>query len=202
MSNEKNKINDEEILKFLKFSYFGDLNISIEVASNRAYRDMCRTIKFKKLKELTSRRELRDKVNYIFKDEISKLISGGIAGKNGFNKWHRNVCENIKKLYSDKCIDFTFGQAQKWINMTIKYLYMFQVYSFNSVFEYLHIPLDNYIFDSVEGELEIDRPNNTWSGWDNYDKYLKYQNDIREKICTAPLDWEFENWLDVAQNKN
>lgn len=60
MSNAKNKIDDSDILEFLKFSYFGNLKDPIEVASNRAYRDMCRTIKFNGLSE-ENRLKLRKK---------------------------------------------------------------------------------------------------------------------------------------------
>lgn len=83
--------------------------------------------------------------------------------------------------------------------MTIKYLYILKDYTFDSVFEDLHIPIDKYILKGVEDDLEIKRPVDAWSRWDNYDEYLKYQNDIREKICTTPLRWEFENWAIFAE---
>ena len=201
MCNLENKINDEEILKFLKFSYFGDLNISIEVASNRAYRDMCRTIKFNKLKDITDRRKLRDKVNIMFETEIKKLTSRSKKNSDDFNNWHGEVFENMKNLYEEKGIKLTYGQAQKWINMTIKYLYLFGGYTFDSVFEELHIPVDNYILDIANEKVGIDRPKKPWSKWEE-EQYRNYQNEIKSKIKIAPLIWEFENWLDVAQNKN
>lgn len=46
MSNAKNKIDEKNILEFFKYSYFGNLKDPIEAASNRAYRDMCRTLNF------------------------------------------------------------------------------------------------------------------------------------------------------------
>ena len=201
MCNVENKINDEEILKFLKFSYFGDLNISIEVASNRAYRDMCRTIKFNKLKDITDRRKLRDKVNIMFETEIKKLTSGSKKNSDDFNNWHGEVCENMKNLYEEKGIKLTYGQAQKWINMTIKYLYLFGGYTFDSVFEELHIPVDNYILDIANKKLGIDKPKTPWSKW-NEKQYCNYQNEIKSKIKIAPLLWEFEKWLEVAKANN
>jgi hypothetical protein len=201
MSNEKNKIDEKDILEFFKYSYFGDLNISIEVASNRAYRDMCRTIKFNKLKDITDRRKLRDKVNIMFETEIKKLTSGSKKNSDDFNNWHGEVFENMKNLYEEKGIKLTYGQAQKWINMTIKYLYLFGGYTFDSVFEELHIPVDNYILDIANEKVGIDRPKKPWSKWEE-EQYRNYQNEIKSKIKIAPLIWEFENWLDVAQNKN
>lgn len=70
MSKLKNKIGEKDILEFFKYSYFGNLTISIEVASNRAYRDMCRTLNFdilpKKDKDTTIS-NLKEDVNSIFR---------------------------------------------------------------------------------------------------------------------------------------
>lgn len=199
MSNAKNKINEKDLLKFLKFSYFGDLSNPIQAASKRAYRDMNRTIRFNELSTDEIRLELREKVNNVFENEIKKLIENNITSQEEFDTWHCDVCKMIKSFYLNEGIEFTYGQAQKWINMTIKYLYILKVYSFDSVLQCLHIPVDNYILEVADKKHGIDAPTTAWSRWDNYDEYLKYQNDIREKICTEPLRWEFENWLKEAQ---
>lgn len=199
MSNAKNKIKKEELLKFLKFSYFGNLKDPIEATSNRAYRDMCRTIKFNGLSE-KNRLKLRKKVKDDFKTEIDNLTSK-IQGD--FDKWHEQLCKKIIDEYKKSKIQLSYGQAQKWVNMTIKYLYILEVegYTFDSVFENLHIPIDNYVFDAVEKELGIKRPADAWSKLDKKE-YLKYQEDIREELRkknSSPLIWEFENWLKEAQ---
>ena len=204
MCNVENKINDEEILKFLKFSYFGDLNISIEVASKRAYLDMCRTLRFGVLPIDTKDNiisDLKESVNVIFKKEIPIINEGSITSQEKFDSWHCKVCENMKNLYYENGIKLTYGQAQKWINMTIKYLYLFGGYTFDSVFEELHIPVDNYILDIANKNLGIDKPKKPWSKWDE-EQYRNYQNEIKSKIKIAPLIWEFENWLKVANGNN
>lgn len=72
----------------------------------------------------------------------------------------------------------------------------------------MHIPIDNYIFKAVKDKLNIKKPTNkSWSRWDNYEEYLKYQKDIRERIekdrniDLPPLLWEFENWLNEAEKE-
>lgn len=215
MNNTKDKtlkINvDEDTLKFLKFSYFGDLTNLIEAAVNRAYRDMCRTLNLKDISEAISK--LKEEVKVIFENENKKHILNNIKNQDDFDTWHRGLCDKIikksKKIEkykitkesNKKKIQLTYGQVQKWVNMIMKYLYILEVegYTFDSVFEYLHIPIDKYILKGVEDDLEIKRPVDAWSRWDNYDEYLKYQNDIREKICTTPLRWEFENWAIFAE---
>lgn len=205
MTKEKDEIVetkvDKDILDYLKAIYFGDLTDPLKEANSRAYRDMNRTIRFNGLPDAT-RLALREKVNAVFDTELTKLKSDSITSQDEFDAWHHSVSDKIKKLYLDEGVKLTYGQAQKWINMTIKYLYMLEANSFDGVFEFLHIPLDNYVFDIARDLLGIARPKVAWSSWDNYDEqYLCYQNLIREKITTGtPLRWEFRYWLKVARN--
>lgn len=205
MSEEKDEIVetkvDKDILDFLKAIYFGDFTDPLKAASSRAYRDMNRTIRFNGLSDAT-RLELRKKVNDYFVVEFSNLNSDSITSQDEFDAWHRRVSDRIKALYGDKGVKLTYGHAQKWINMTIKYLYMLEDDTFDATFEFLHIPLDNYVFDIARDLLGITRPKVAWSKWDNYEEqYLQYQNMIREKITTeSPLRWEFRNWLKAARN--
>lgn len=204
--SEKTNVN-EELLEFLKFSYFGDLSNPIHATSKRAYRDMNRTIRFNELSTDEIRLELREKVNNVFENEIKKLIGNNITNQKEFDAWHCDVCKMIKSFYLNEGIEFTYGQAQKWLNMTIKYLYMLEVkeYSFDNVIMWLHIPVDNFIFKAVKEELNIKRLTKvSWSRWNNYDEYLEYQNDIRKKLKEediSPLRWEFENWLNEAEKE-
>ncbi len=205
MTKEKDEIVetkvDKDILDYLKAIYFGDLTDPLKAANSRAYRDMNRTIRFNGLPDAT-RLALREKVNAVFDTELTKLKSDSITSQDEFDAWHHSVSDKIKKLYLDEGVKLTYGQAQKWINMTIKYLYMLEANSFDGVFEFLHIPLDNYVFDIARDLLGIARPKVAWSSWDNYDEqYLCYQNLIREKITTGtPLRWELRYWLKVARN--
>ena len=204
MSNEKNKISNEELLEFFKYSYFGNLKDPIEAASNRAYRDMCRTLRFGVLPidtKATTISNLIEAVNVIFKEEIPIINEGSITSQEKFDSWHCKVCKNIKLLYNEKGIEFTYGQAQKWVNMTIKYLYILNDHTFDNIFDFLHIPVDNYILDIANKNFEIDKPKKPWSKWDE-EQYRNYQNEIKSKIKIAPLLWEFDNWLEVAKGNN
>lgn len=220
MCNAKNKIVDKELLKFLKFSYFGNLKNPIEASVNRAYRDMCRTLDFKNITE-KDKNNFKEEVKYIFenviKNENKKHILNNIKNHDEFDTWHQGICDKIikksKKIekfdenYEGKDkIQFTYGQAQKWVNMTIKYLYMLNDHTFDNVFDFLHVPVDNYIFKAVKDELKIKKPTKkSWSRWNNYKEYKEYQNDIRKQLkeekYISPLRWEFENWLNEAEKE-
>lgn len=202
MANDKAEIiSDKDVIKFLKTCYFGDLKDPLEAASSRAYRDMARTIRFKDGLSDSTKKELRKKVSDVFDPEIKKLNLNSITSQDDFDTWHRQVSNIIKKTYKDEGITLTYGQTQKWINMTIKYLYVLGENTFDDVFGFLHIPLDNYIFDIASKILEVDRPTDAWSSLDDYDKYLEYQKSLREKMVNdMPLSWEFKNWQKATQN--
>ena len=196
-SNETNletNVN-EDLLKFLKFSYFGTLTNLKEAAANRAYRDMCRTIRFNGLCEET-RLELKKEVNRELITKIENI-------KDNFEIWHKEACGLIIEKYEKYRIELTYGQAQKWVNMTIKYLYMLNEHTFDKVFDFLHIPVDNYIFKAVKEELGIKNPKKPWSKLGEK-KYFEYQKAIREelkKMKYSPLLWEFKTWLKKAQEE-
>lgn len=88
MSKAKNKIDEKDILEFFKYSYFGNLKDPLEAASNRGYRDMCRTLNFdilpKKDKDTTIS-NLKEDVNSIFREKISIINEGSITSKKEFD---------------------------------------------------------------------------------------------------------------------
>lgn len=191
---------DEDILKFLRAIYFGTYKDIYEAASNRAYLDMNRTLRFNGMAD-SKRKDLRDIVSATLKKEIKGLKNSNVKGQEEFDEWHKSVCVKIQKKYTDTGIIFTIGQSQKWINMMFKYLYMLGDKELLDIFKYLHVPLDNYVFKIAHQEYGIQKPSIVWSKWENYEEqYLKYQKDLRSKIDGQdPLRWEFEYWLKAAR---
>lgn len=127
--------------------------------------------------------------------------------------------------------EFSYGVAQKWVNMTMKYLgvilTIFSEYnnthdfvntyknSFQAVEGYLHIPIDGYILEYVSNKkysnvkpINIAKKENKNNlAWSKYEEenYKTLQKNIKEKFInetTFPLDWENEAWIKVAQDKN
>lgn len=187
-----NKIDDVEILGFLKAAYFGDTNDLMEAASNRAYRDMCRTIKFNCI-DSGIRINLKREVTELLKTEITDSPNKDICSAEKFDEWHMHVCNEIIDKYKMRRINLTVGQAQKWLNMTVKYLYVLGEKPLESAFAYIHVPIDNIVIKMAKDDFGIDMPEIVWSKWDNYEEYLQYQNKFRQKI-EQPFKWEFENW--------
>ena len=191
---------DKDILDFLKAVFFGSIECPIAAASHRAYRDLNRTIRFGEMPQ-EQRDGLRSKVTSHFKQEIPAMAEHGVHSQESYDEWHCQLCNEIRLLYRNSGVEFHIGQAQKWVNMTMKYLYICGAYSFKGIFQYLHIPIDNYVFTVAEKELHIPQPKVRWSRWDSYDtQYLAYQKELRLRICgLSPLRWEFKFWLQEAR---
>lgn len=111
---------------------------------------------------------------------------------------------------------FTIGQSQKWLNMTLKYLWLLNILPDGLNEEYLHIPVDSYIIKAVGAKkdnyqygLELERSisKSSWSAWDNYYEYMVFQDGVKKAIkekysSLTPLEWESFAWIEVAKSKS
>lgn len=202
-----------------------------EKCANRAYRDFNRTLRFNKAVSDTNRREFINKLCKQVASEAIKLISN--ATESTFDELHKEVCEKIireaegKSYENEKVLaqngtkSFYYGQAQKWINMTLKYMWLLGIWSddFERIASKLHIPIDSYIITAVckdnqewrEFEIPIkanvkqtDKFNidkiEPWSKWDDK-TYIKFQTSLRKHIINEghPLEVENELWLNSVK---
>lgn len=216
------------------------------ICAKRAYLDLARTVKYSysssKLEEMKSKKsseEDKDKAtNFIdSKNELIKNICENILSpiktKEGeisfessdFDKWHKAKCEEIINFMNNSINksntnilkkDFTIGQAQKWVNMTLKYLWLLNALPTGVKPEYLHVPIDSYIieiaydnknkFENALGLLE-EKPEESWSELYKYEEYFKIQEAIRKAIKTnttnetIPIKWESLAWIEVAEKQ-
>lgn len=176
---------DTKILDFLKMLYFGVTDNPFEAASRSAYTDMCRTIRFKgKNGDM-----LRKAINVLLEERIPELAS--INSMEAFTKWHCSVCNRIVEIYEAEGIEFYIGQAQKWVNMTLKYLYVLVPDVVEPFYRFLHIPLDNYIMEIAKKQYGVPSLPCAWSRISDYWEYLDYEEMLMEVIGEVPLDWEF-----------
>lgn len=196
------KKKEEEFLKFLYAVCFGNYDDPYEAASSRAYRDFCRTIRFSDNTDDSIRKGLRKETTESIKgfiQEVHKLEENGSLSQDEFDKKHRALSDKIIEIYRNES-ELTYGQAQKWINMTIKYLYVLDDDKIKSIVQYCHVPLDKYILKYAMETLGIKQEKEPWSKWDDYDKYLEYQKSLRETIKGEyPLRWELTAWMTATR---
>ncbi len=163
--------------------------------ADRAYRDLNRTIH--------GLAKIQTKDNYLriraILIKISKeLIDLDFKDQHSFDKAHRAKCyqliESFKAEYDT--VEYTIGQAQKWINMFLKYLFALgesRVSGISKNYGYFHVPLDNIIQDLFLDKARIKRVPVSWSRIVDYEIYLDYQKEIRKFYKKSiPLDVEFK----------
>ena len=116
-----------------------------------------------------------------------------------YTQWHYSICKLIVDQYEAEGIEFYIGQAQKWVNMTLKYLYVLVPDVVEPFYRFLHIPLDNYIMDIAKKQYGVPVLTTAWSRISDYQVYLDYEQMLMEVIDEVPLDWEFRKWVESAR---
>ena len=139
-----------------------------------------------------------------------------------FGLWHKAKCEEIMgtmntAIFQDdslilKSNSFTYGLAQKWVNMTLKYLWLLDRLPEGLTAKSLHVPIDSFILEKLQEENvdEIRRDGDTykykgksWSQLDDYDAYLDIQTKIGQIAGkTFPIEWEGPAWIEVAKKRS
>lgn len=229
----------KELKDFLVYTYFGIIPEDIYKQGDnkeeeytdylikriimKAYGDATNEGAFNALikKENVGLRKSSDKVKKI----SSKLLLERLKKLNSvpkFDEWHKELCKDIKKEYKDIKEDgkelFTYGNAQKWVNMSLKYMWLLELLPQNISEKDLHIPIDSYIIDALWWDnpdviLPI-KPNNSpdrkhnyakpseyvipWSKWDDDKTYNDLSDCLKGKYN---LSWENESWIKTAEKR-
>ena len=225
-------------LKFLLCSYFGiALNSEedwiIDTCINKAYEDATNQGAFNALiakndiesKELVSQAKEKAK-GEILRPLIQKILTNSLLEEGWHKKACTDICEVFNKEKKIRCKNrdsaFTIGNAQKWVNMTFKYLYLIAV-AFQELeetrnkgwvknvvekSEKFHVPVDSYILQKLKkaGEKNVkgrgeeyyyvdaaDNDKKTWSSIDRYDLYEEIQRKIADSV---PKEYSNKNILE------
>jgi len=120
--------------------------------------------------------------------------------------WHESQCANICKHYTKGGFtSFSVGQAQKWLNMSVKYTLtlnavgMLPVEHADALRRVAHVPLDDFILTALR-PYNPPRLGCSWSRVRDYETYLDYQRWFRVEFKdSTPLDAEFHLWLREAK---
>jgi hypothetical protein len=185
---------------------------------DKAYQDLKRRIPYKysnsKVKDLGH----EEKVLYCnlkkdFYQEISEIICSYLVVREAYpldvidikninpSEIIEDVIECAKKyqMLFKEDTTFTVGLAQKWVNMTLKYLWILGVLD-DEYDENLDVPIDSYILVEV-AKLGIDIKNIKWSSWNSLSEYKEIQTTLKKVVleeqgCTS-IRWENEKWINA-----
>ncbi len=187
----KSVISFAEKMSWWKEDFFVDDIIAL--AMNKAYRNLMRTIRgfAHNPKHDIILRDARQTLHA----SVTAILSAEINTQTKFDELHKVACYDLISAFRGQT--FTVGQAQKWINMTFKYLHLLDYPKVQNVYEYCHIPIDNYILNITNYTMS-----KAWSKLNDYHEYLEYQNWFRDKYPNnIPLDKEFYLWLEESKKQ-
>lgn len=146
----------------------------------RAYLDLNRTLKIKD-GDIVKRKQIQNETQNYLGIELRRIVEYDIDSQESFDMQHKQLCKNL----IDEWDELTYGQAQKWINMTLKYWLLLgsnRIPNIEKNSKYFHIPIDSYV---QRGMFEEKYPK-AWGKIDNYDDYFKYQTLHRDKKTGNP----------------
>lgn len=191
----KTNLTQKDYNNFLLFLYFGKNKDYLENCIDRAYRDFNRTIHgFVNNKNKDN--ILKESKSYLKKALIEIRTNNLITSQVDFDTWHKSTCYKLLKIFDKyEYPNFNIGQAQKWINMSLKYIFLYdesKIDGYDSIYQYCHIPIDNIILN----KLEYKNFNTAWSRINDYNEYINFQRYIREVVTDEiPLDFEFRLFM-------
>ncbi len=166
---------------------------TIDLAITKAYRDLMRTIRG--FANNPERDAIFADARRTIRTSVISILSAAVNSQTEFDTLHKTACDNLILSFGGQT--FTVGQAQKWLNMTFKYLHLLDYPEVQRVYEYCHIPIDRYMLDITN--YSMSKP---WSKLNDYSEYLEYQNWFRGKYPNdIPLDKEFYLWLEASKKQ-
>ena len=180
---------------FLIRLYFGSKSGHLEMCIDRAYLDFNRTLHG--IKHYPS---IYKSAKLVMTEslEILSQNKSKFQCQSTFDEWHKSLCIKLCKHYADNgFVHYHIGQAQKWVNMSLKYIFTMgeeRLPNYSHLYEFCHIPLDNIILKN----LSTYKPpllNCAWSRIDSYDEYMIFQRWVRSYFNgSTPLAVEFFLW--------
>lgn len=211
---------------FLLYSYFGmdpeklkekkDEEV-INNCAKKAYLDLCRTLRFND-KDETKHQTFRDDICKLIEEKIYGLLQNMSNKKFDFDKEYYDILDYIQRE-GEKKKDvlkktFTYGQAQKWLNMTMKYMWLLGLWEnkFNNVLSALHVPVDSYIIEAACKEnifSKTKKPTSEYKSWSTWDRtqYEEFQDALHDASLSSnaekitPIEWECSAWIRIAEER-
>lgn len=233
-----NSDREKNAMCFMLFAYFGsemEGDKLIKNCARRAYLDFNRTLRFNEIEEI---------YRYVFVEKLCEFIESKIdylldsQNQDVFDDRHNEICIALQKLAqtakasigNEKILNvikqneleknrenesFYYGQSQKWLNMTLKYMWITgAMKTKGNIEKFLHIPVDSYIIEAVHKVNTVKLPKKekggygiekfvSWSKWTKSD-YCSFQMSLRplyKNEGKLPLEWENQKWMEIFQKR-
>lgn len=156
-------------------------------------------------KDIEKRKNLaKGKCEYILNDELLNFFNSYTYPKTleEFLKFEERVCEHIRRVFREEhnISDYTWGNAQKWLTISIKYVLSSSNLSarFDDLFMVVSAPIDSIVIDRAHKMFEVKKPSSSWSNLDDFKEIKTFEISLRDKAelngFVSPLIWEILTW--------
>lgn len=185
----------------ISFLFGGEVNPGVSQCVARAYLDLSRTAHG--ISKEAGANQLKRDAHLLAKSLLTEAIGTTKPWTpSAFDRWHEAACSQVCAHYRvGRYPMFRVGQAQKWLNMSIKYalslsaLEMLHVVNLRALRRVAHVPLDNIVIEALRS-FNAPRLRCPWSRIADYGEYLRLQHWIRKQFKESlPLDVEFHIWI-------
>ncbi|MEO7045479.1 MAG: hypothetical protein ABI091_09265 [Ferruginibacter sp.] len=167
---------------FIKL-YFNTDNGFYYAGINRAFLDFSRTLKIKD----ENRANLKQNAEKFILIQLTKATQTEFSNQTEFDNFHKISCKKLRESWNE----LSFGQAQKWINMTLKYWLLLgnkRIKGIEKNAKYFHIPIDSYVQKGMFPKI----PLKPWSKINDFKEYMNYQLQHRKiESGNCPMIDEF-----------
>ena len=201
---DKSILTEQDFYEYLLNLYFNLKNGYLEASINRAYLDFSRTLHG--IRKHPKKEMLFKLAKNKVIETITEMKDIQFENQRSFDNFHKKLSLEIRKIYRDNNFDgFNIGHSQKWINMTLKYIFTMKekrIPGYKHVYQYSHVPLDNIIISKLKEYGFKGLNNRTWSRIDDYQEYFEIQQWIRKRFPKfLPMDVEFKLWIGEILDK-
>ena len=201
-SSVKHIVSGSDWDDFVAVCYFGRDGDWLDRCMRRAYLDMNRTLHgVSKLGE--GHLDWKSAMLRVLRDRLVMLPGEHAWTMRSFDAWHQESLDILKRISSEHGFSLSVGQAQKWINMSIKYaiaLGEHRVPGFHCVYDVAHVALDNIVLARL-GEGGMPPLGCAWSRLNDYRQYINCQQWVRDHFHgSCPLEVEYWLWQEVPPN--
>jgi len=194
---------------------------ALEQCINKAYEDSCRHIDYlhsvsdvNSMKRKTNPKDIRQKAldfdekKKRFKNTCATRIKNSILvllspKSTDYDEWHKKLCTGNDYLnyiptglFGNKSSGLTIGQRQKWVNMSVKNMLVMGLWD-NELLRYkdkIHVPIDDRIQAQAKS-IGIKTFRSAWNNINDYEDYFRFQTELRKKVKTPPIIWEWDEWI-------
>jgi len=200
-SSAKHVVSVSDWDDFVAICYFGRDGDWLDRSMRRAYLDMNRTLHgVSKFGEGHS--DWKTAMLNVLRDRLTMLPDEHVWTQASFDAWHHKSVDVLKQVSSKHDFPLSVGQAQKWINMSIKYAIALgerRLPGFHCVYEVAHVALDNIVLERLK-ERGMSPLGCAWSRLEDYRRYMECQQWVRDNSGGIPLEVEYRLWQDGPGN--